>query len=81
VAASYTDNNQATANEEGVLTLSGWSPSLFRILCQEGPKAITPLEGLRAQLDAERYDLVREAIHAWKAAEALKPVPSQALSS
>ena len=32
VAASYGDNHQAQAHEEGVLTLSGWSPSLFKVL-------------------------------------------------
>lgn len=67
VAAAYSDNHQATAEEEGVLTLSGWSPSLFKVLCEEGPRAITPLEVLRLILDAKRYDPVRERVREWLA--------------
>jgi hypothetical protein len=65
VAAQYSDNHQARADEEGVLTLSGWSPSLFQVLCEEGPRAITPLEVLRLQLDAPRYDAVRARVKQW----------------
>jgi hypothetical protein len=65
VAASYSNNHQAKADEEGVLTLSGWSPSLFKVLCEEGPRAITPLEVLRLQLDAPRYDAVRKRVCEW----------------
>lgn len=65
VAAHYSDNHQATATEEGVLTLSGWSPSLFKVLCAEGPRAITPLEVLRQILDDKRYDRVRCRVRQW----------------
>ncbi len=65
VAASYSNNHQAAATEEGVLTLSGWSPSLFQVLCEEGPRAITPLEVLRLQLDAPRYEPVRKRVREW----------------
>jgi hypothetical protein len=65
VAAQYSSNHQARADEEGVLTLSGWSPSLFQVLCEEGPRAITPLEVLRLQLDAPRYDAVRKRVAEW----------------
>ena len=67
VAASYSDNHQAKADEEGVLTLSGWSPSLFKVICEEGPRATTPYEGLRVQLDHTRYDAVRERCREWLA--------------
>jgi hypothetical protein len=65
VAAKYSHNHQARADEEGVLTLSGWSPSLFKVLCEEGPRAVTPLEVLRLQLDNPRYDPVRQRVTEW----------------
>jgi hypothetical protein len=65
VAAQYSNNHQAKADEEGALTLSGWSPSLFQVLCEEGPRAITPLEVLRLQLDAPRYEPVRKRVREW----------------
>ena len=67
VAASNTNDFHAQANTEGVLMLAGWSPSLFKILCEEGPRVTTPLEGLRVQLDAARYDPVRAVVRAWQA--------------
>jgi hypothetical protein len=58
--AAYKDFH-AAASEEGVVMLSGWSPALFKAI-QGGPVAVkTPLEGLRAVLDDERYDPVRAA--------------------
>jgi hypothetical protein len=66
VAAGYSDDHQASAKEEGVLTLSGWSPSLFKILCEEGPQPMTPFEGLRAELDNPRYNPVRERVELWQ---------------
>ena len=65
VAATYADNHQANASEEGVVTLSGWSPSLFKILCEEGPRVVTPYDALRAQLDDKRYDPVRQRVKEW----------------
>jgi hypothetical protein len=66
VAASYSDNHQASANEEGVVTLSGWSPSVFKVLCEEGPQPMTPFQGLRAELDAARYRVIRERVELWQ---------------
>ena len=65
VAASNTDDFHAQANTEGVIMLAGWSPSLFKILCEEGPRITTPYDGLRAQLDAPRYDPVRTRVQEW----------------
>jgi hypothetical protein len=65
VSASYKDAH-ATANEVGVVQLSGWSPSLLKVL-QGGLPVVTPMEGLRKILDNKRYDLVR---HALQSAEA-----------
>jgi hypothetical protein len=49
----------AKATEEGVVTLSGWSPSILEVL-QNGELSVrTSLDGLRAILDVARYDAVR----------------------
>jgi hypothetical protein len=53
---------QATADEEGVVLLSGWSPTQFNILQQEGLKTVTPFELLKKELEAAQYDLLRERI-------------------
>jgi hypothetical protein len=58
VAASCNDFH-ASADTEGVIMLSGWSPSLFKVLTEEGARVQTPEEALRVQLDAERYDPIR----------------------
>ena len=50
----------AKAETEGVVMLSGWSPSLFNVLQTKGVYQITPLDALRIQLEDKRYDLVRE---------------------
>lgn len=53
----------AQATTKGVLMVSGWSPAILAALqSPEGIAAQTPLEGLRAILDAERYDCVREVL-------------------
>ena len=65
VSASYSDNFQATSTTDGTLLLSGWSPSLFKVLCEEGPRAQNPYEGLRIQLDDPRYDPVRNRVREW----------------
>lgn len=52
----------AKADEEGVLMLSGWSPSSMKVL-MEGIKVRTPYESMRAVLDDERYDAVRNSLH------------------
>ena len=61
--ASTSVDFHAQAGTEGVVMLSGWSPSLFKSLqTGEEIKASTPLEMLRVQLDDERYDPVREGV-------------------
>lgn len=52
----------ATADTEGVIMLSGWSPSLFKVLTEEGARVQTPMEALRIMLDDERYDPIRERL-------------------
>lgn len=66
VAASYTNDFHAQADTDGVIMLSGWSPSLFKVLCEEGPRVMNPMDALRAQLDDVRYDAVREAFERWR---------------
>jgi hypothetical protein len=61
LAANPTDF-QATATEEGVVILSGWSATQFKILQKEGLRATTPLEMLRLELDAPQYDRVRQRV-------------------
>jgi hypothetical protein len=48
----------AKAHQEGVLQLSGWSPSILKSL-QTGIKVSTPYEGMRVVLDSIRYNDVR----------------------
>jgi Domain of unknown function (DUF2828) len=57
--AQYKDFH-AKADEEGVVQLSGWSPSILKALQNGSVKVMTPYEGLRAVLDDERYDPVRQ---------------------
>jgi hypothetical protein len=59
--AQYKDF-QATAREEGVVMISGWSPSMLKALITSGFDAFTPAAMLRAILDAPRYDAIRKAI-------------------
>jgi hypothetical protein len=52
----------AKADQDGVVQLSGWSPSILKALQKGGVQVITPYQGMRAILDDERYDEVR---HVW----------------
>ena len=61
IAATSTDFH-ATADTEGVVMLSGWSPSLFKVLQKEGVVIQTPYQALRVQLDDERYEPVRQRV-------------------
>ena len=61
IAATSTDFH-AKADTEGVVMLSGWSPSLFKVLQTDGVVQWTPYQALRAQLDDPRYDPVREMV-------------------
>jgi hypothetical protein len=65
VSAQYSSDFHAQADTPGVIMLSGWSPSLFKILCEEGPRCVTPYDALRAQLDDKRYDCVRTRVSEW----------------
>ena len=49
----------ATSDQEGVVQLSGWSPSILKSL-QTGIKVNTPYKGMRLTLDNIRYNDVRE---------------------
>jgi len=51
----------AKAEEEGVVMLSGWSPAILEVLQNGNLSVKTPLDGVRAVLDVERYDAVRAA--------------------
>lgn len=57
--AAYKDFH-ATAHEDGVVMLSGWSPAVLKAI-QNGVDVRTPYQGLRELLDAPRYDAVRTA--------------------
>ncbi len=64
IAATSADFH-AKADTEGVVMLSGWSPSLFKVLQKEGVVIQTPYHALRAQLDDPRYDPVRQKVELW----------------
>lgn len=59
--AEYKDFH-ATADQEGVVQLSGWSPSILKALQKGGVKLMTPYIGMRAVLDDARYDAVRDIV-------------------
>jgi hypothetical protein len=58
VRAAFNDFH-ASAHQEGVVQLSGWSPSILSALQKGTVRTQTPYEGLRATLDDPRYDAVR----------------------
>jgi hypothetical protein len=60
--ASTSSDFHATADTEGVVMVSGWSPSLFKNLLKGDIRSTTPLEMLRIILDEERYQPVREKL-------------------
>ena len=57
VRAEFKDFH-AKADQEGIVQLSGWSPSMLKAL-QKGVEVQTPYEGMRSILDDARYDAVR----------------------
>jgi len=63
VRAEFKDFH-ATADQEGVVQLSGWSPSMLKALQKGGVDVQTPYQGMRAILDDERYDQVRAILRA-----------------
>lgn len=56
--AAYKDFH-AKADEEGVVLLSGYSPSVLKAIQGSGIQNHTPYQALRHILDDERYDAVR----------------------
>jgi hypothetical protein len=64
IAATCQDFH-ATASTPGVVMLSGWSPSLFKVLQTKGVVEMNPTEALRIQLEDARYDLVRQRARAF----------------
>ena len=52
----------AKADTEGVVMLSGWSPSLFKVLQVDGIQVQTPEHALEIQLNDQRYLPVRQRI-------------------
>jgi hypothetical protein len=65
ISASCQDMH-AKADEEGVVMLSGWSPTLFKVLMARGVEIQTPEQALRLQLEDPLYDLVRSRIAAFR---------------
>ena len=61
--ASMSTDFHATADTEGVVMVSGWSPSLFKNLLKGEIRNMTPLEMLRIILDDERYQPVRDRLN------------------
>ena len=59
IAATCQDFH-ATPTTPGVVMLSGWSPTLFKVLQTKGVVEMNPTEALKIQLEDARYDLVRE---------------------
>ena len=59
--AEYKDFH-ATAHEEGVIMLSGWSPALFNILQETRVEVLSPMAALRLQLDDPMYTVVRKRV-------------------
>lgn len=58
LSAKYKDFH-AKADQEGVVQLSGWSPSMLSALQKGGVQVMSPYQGLRVVLDDERYDAIR----------------------
>ena len=63
VRAAFKDFH-AKADQEGVVQLSGWSPSILKALQTVGVQVQTPYQGMRQILDDERYDAVRARLSA-----------------
>ena len=57
--AEYKDFH-ARADQEGVVQLSGWSPSILKALQTGNIEVNTPYEGMRYILDDKRYEPVRQ---------------------
>lgn len=60
--AATSDDFHAQKDTEGVVMVSGWSPSLFKNLLKGEIRSTTPMEMLRIILDDERYNPVRQKV-------------------
>ncbi len=60
--AAGAEDFHATKDEEGVVMICGWSPSLFKDLMKGEIRKMTPYEMVRLILDDDRYNLVRETL-------------------
>ena len=58
LSAKFTDFH-AKADQDGVVQLSGWSPSMLKALQKGGVQVMTPYQGMRTVLDDTRYDVIR----------------------
>lgn len=55
----------ASALETGIAQVSGWSPSMLKIITTRGADGLTSQAMLRTLLDDDRYDPVRKALQYW----------------
>lgn len=66
VATKYTNEYHSEPSEDGVLLVSGWSPSVFNMLCAEDPiRAMNTTSAIHMLLDDSRYDPVRRTVREW----------------
>lgn len=54
------DDFHATANQDGVVQLSGWSPNVLKVLEKGRVEVRTPYEAMRTILDDERYGKIAD---------------------
>lgn len=59
LSATY-DDFHATAHQEGVAQLSGWSPNVLKVLEKGRVEVTTPYETMRQILDDERYGKIAD---------------------
>lgn len=59
LSAKFKDYH-AKGDTEGVVTVSGWSPSILKVLAEGSLECSTPFKVMRKALDDARYDAVRE---------------------
>jgi len=57
--SSLCNDFHAKEDSEGVIMLSGWSPSMFKVIVEKGIVINTPLSALRYILDDPMYNLIR----------------------
>jgi hypothetical protein len=66
LSAKYNDFH-AKSTDEGVVVLSGWSPSILKSIQSNGILTQTPYDGMRIILDDPRYDPIRKIYRAIEA--------------